>query len=618
MGGCRCCFRDCQANSTKCEGMHFFRFPLKDPERFKKWREYCKQEGILQNPQKKQKNYVICGRHFRDECFMNYKKDRLTNTAVPTIHRLRVDKALDYELDIENGVLVTIEPPQQKHLIPPPGLDTLCLENDEQLWEKLNAIERQGGDEESLLEEMVDFSQDDVSSSNINAENVHFLSSHSKRYHDSSPEDIDLECGPPKKMKICNLQSNVAIIETADQTDSSPEAMIQLESFQSNFPKIINHQIIEPDCTPTVINKESYNITDNGNDYELIEIQNDKIVLKSCVRKKQKEDEVASTYASCGISPQRQTSKLQLMEKANEELQEQKTYLENTLHSRLKENDEKSKEINNLKSQNVQLRNEIELLKKQLRGAQLSGTDVKSLRESYEEQLKTETRRNTIAEQKFADQIGILKSNLEIARLKLSEAKTSLKNAKEECTRALDRNENLVKQQVETDNKLQNLQKLYEDKDVEHQLLAANYETLQIKHIDLQKNYKRLQNQQDQQVAMATTTNKNNNNPSNDHPKSSTTSAVSFATNTLSKAQLFNGIKRYVSSSMTALLRMEMFGSSEREWKTDERQVAVDLLCLGESVYEYFTDEWRLRLPGIRDVRDWSNQASNMDDEEVL
>ncbi|CAD7003930.1 putative leucine-rich repeat-containing protein DDB_G0290503 isoform X2 [Ceratitis capitata] len=88
---------------------------------------------------------------------------------------------------------------------------------------------------------------------------------------------------------------------------------------------------------------------------------------------------------------------------------------------------------------------------------------------------------------------------------------------------------------------------------------------------------------------------------------------------TVTKAQLFNGIRKYTSSSMLALLRMEMFGGADREWKPDERRVAMDLLQLGDEVYKYINDEWRFRLPALSEVRKWLADVTNgnEDDEDL-
>uniref|UniRef100_A0A1Q3FDE9 THAP-type domain-containing protein n=1 Tax=Culex tarsalis TaxID=7177 RepID=A0A1Q3FDE9_CULTA len=84
----------------------------------------------------------------------------------------------------------------------------------------------------------------------------------------------------------------------------------------------------------------------------------------------------------------------------------------------------------------------------------------------------------------------------------------------------------------------------------------------------------------------------------------------------MNKVQLFNGIKRYLNPTMVALLRCEMFGgSAERPWKPDERTLAVELLNLGENVYDHFCDEFRFRLPAKKDARKWKEQNELDDDD---
>lgn len=82
----------------------------------------------------------------------------------------------------------------------------------------------------------------------------------------------------------------------------------------------------------------------------------------------------------------------------------------------------------------------------------------------------------------------------------------------------------------------------------------------------------------------------------------------------MTKVQLFNGIRKYLNPSMVALLRMEMFGGSEREYRVDEKQFAKELYGLNENVYDYMRDEWRFRLPPKSDVANW---LKDPDDQET-
>lgn len=82
----------------------------------------------------------------------------------------------------------------------------------------------------------------------------------------------------------------------------------------------------------------------------------------------------------------------------------------------------------------------------------------------------------------------------------------------------------------------------------------------------------------------------------------------------MSKVQLFNGIRKYLNPSMVALLRMEMFGSSDRSYRPDEKQLSKELYNLNQTVYDYMRDEWRFRLPPKSDVEEW---LKTNDDEET-
>ena len=74
------------------------------------------------------------------------------------------------------------------------------------------------------------------------------------------------------------------------------------------------------------------------------------------------------------------------------------------------------------------------------------------------------------------------------------------------------------------------------------------------------------------------------------------------------KVQLFNGIKRYLSPSLIALLRMELFSCPNREYKKDEKIICAELLKLGDETFDFFNDEWRLRLPSKDEVKSWQNE----------
>ncbi|BFF96712.1 uncharacterized protein DMAD_05291 [Drosophila madeirensis] len=124
MGGTRCTFRDCKVSSNRNPSMHFFKFPVRDPPQLEKW-QICANKEILKVSQGKLANRAVCARHFRIECFMNYKMDRLIAKQTPTLMRVNKDLAWDFESLDENGEprLVKLASPTLAHLKPPEGFE---------------------------------------------------------------------------------------------------------------------------------------------------------------------------------------------------------------------------------------------------------------------------------------------------------------------------------------------------------------------------------------------------------------------------------------------------------------------------------------------------------------
>lgn len=144
MGGTRCIFRDCSVNSKRNPKMHFFKLPLRDSKRVGAWLKNCGKEDILNAPNKKLDCKTVCARHFRMECFMNYKMDRLLPFVTPTLIRINSNLAIDLDNLDENGdaVLVKLEIPTQPHLIAPKDFDCPLGFNDEsdcdpELWSRI-------------------------------------------------------------------------------------------------------------------------------------------------------------------------------------------------------------------------------------------------------------------------------------------------------------------------------------------------------------------------------------------------------------------------------------------------------------------------------------------------
>ncbi|XP_061388074.1 shootin-1-like [Musca vetustissima] len=590
MGGCRCFFRHCR-----------------DAERSKQWIAYGKLEYMLEYPASKQKNVIVCARHFRDECFMNYKKDRLSQRAVPTISRLSKDKALDYELDLENGVLITLPETQMKHLIPPEGFEcTLGLENDENVLEKLRELENPVDcDEIKVLNgDMFAKVTENEFESNISTSPVTLNRSLIKRPLKVIRNDEEVEPSCSKKIRI-------------DQVPLPQGTIIELES-----PTIINHQIIGADGN-VWIEHESYNIaeTNNDGDFEFIEVQS--ILTNVC---REEEAETNNSLATVKANDEILNNlhlELNLIKKENATLKEE---LERSRNS-FEEDNRKLKEKYEQEIENKYARycDEIESLrtnldfmekenaknKKKIENIQkLSQVSAGKLKEQYEQQMENERAKYVSKENKLLERIKSLQDDLETARTELLETKHNIESVTKDLENSQTRNRQLIEKQLRNELLEQGLKQKHDELDVKYQLLLKSHEELQKSNIKLKDDCTKLENQLQNQVSTITTT--------DPQPPAVAKPPTTPSASTLTKAQLFNGIKRYISSSMMALLRMEMFGNSDREWKTDERQVAVDILRLGENVYKYFTDEWRFRLPGLRDAKTWLSQSVQLDDEEDL
>ncbi|XP_026761860.1 bromodomain-containing protein DDB_G0270170-like [Galleria mellonella] len=82
MGGCRCSYGSC---TVKTDGKtHMFHYPVFDKVRCHQWLVNGNRTDFLNLRVSQLRNRVVCQHHFKDEHFMNYKKDRLKCDAVPT------------------------------------------------------------------------------------------------------------------------------------------------------------------------------------------------------------------------------------------------------------------------------------------------------------------------------------------------------------------------------------------------------------------------------------------------------------------------------------------------------------------------------------------------------
>lgn len=85
MGGCRCTYRKCESSTASSPGLHYFHFPVRDPQRCNKWIENARKPAFRVLSKDKLRNKVICSLHFEERCFTNERHDRLIHSAVPTL-----------------------------------------------------------------------------------------------------------------------------------------------------------------------------------------------------------------------------------------------------------------------------------------------------------------------------------------------------------------------------------------------------------------------------------------------------------------------------------------------------------------------------------------------------
>lgn len=444
MGGCKCTFRSCTVNSQKFPKMSFFHYPLTKGDRIDKWIEYADFHEIHKFSPSQAKNKAVCGLHFKDQCFMNYKKNRLTPTAIPTLHRLLYGKVLDYSLS-PNPKPTVLQPTTDQHLLPPPG--TLIWGNLPEFWDNFST-----------------------------------LSNKSSAIKFDQPPD-------PKKPRILNRDLASFTLSKADfDIDEKTTDSINVD------------EIVTIDDEQSISETEEITYVQESNEQETQHYSSE--ALKN-------ETHHSSSEALNIIS-------IEDVEYVSEDLN---TSVEEPV----------SKVV--LQGLCSAYENEIAVLKKAL-------------------ETKANEAERTIAQLEV--DLATVKNDLKVSEAKVSDSAAKLKDCEEALAEAEAKSKELV--------------------------IAAATESL-LREV----------------------------------PKPSPNPIPAA----LTKAQLFNGIKKYLSASMVALVRMEMFGNTERAWKTDEKQVSVELLRLGENVYKYFRDEWRFRVPPLKMVEKWTNEVVEEEEDDL-
>lgn len=426
MGGCRCTFRDCTNNTVNSPGKHFFHFPYKDNERCKKWALNSEKIPFLRLPWTQLRNKAVCEDHFYDQCFMNYKKERLVKTAVPTIHRNKDGSLLDIEMDdstLDSLVYCFNEIGSDQKIIDLPDSQP----QKRTIHVNLSVNDGLNADDEYntiVLSDPNEISDKLETKTNMITANV---------LNDSKPIVLNRVCpkGEVKRFSVRNVQEKTSI--------KRPE-----------------YEETEMTYTP---NKR---------------IKSDSMVV------------VGRTYGKLSTG-----NSITLQDAQDSE--SQSPTIDNGLNDPITVNI--LEKINHIEER-----------------------DANKVDKSLYMQMMAE----------HAKQIEDLKKLL-------------------------------------TDN-------LADKKDTQNQGYSSASSSTDVKHIRVEKG------------------------PA------------------MTKVQLFNGIRKYLNPTMVALLRMEMFGSSEREYRPDEKQLSKELYNLNQNVYDYMRDEWRFRLPPKADVEEW---LKSPDDEET-
>ncbi|XP_036336821.1 uncharacterized protein LOC118746938 [Rhagoletis pomonella] len=530
MGGCRCSFRDCTVATSQHPGMHFFHFPVNDRERYIRWLSLANVIHMLEMPPGFQNNKVICARHFRPECFKNYRRNGiLPKNVEPTLMPINEEMVLDYANEEENGgpELIKMPTPTMKHLIPPPGY-TLPFSLHDNL--KPGKYIRQN---------------------KIILANAATQSKDIKRGNETQLDTKDPSNS--KKAKILNCET---IGVSSNSSESRPADTIVKLNFDFDSDEISLKEDVD-------VASDDYEFIDEGT----IEITNNSLLPN------------------------------QQCEDSTEELQEKDSQFEI-------DPEELTDCINHLKEQlersNKESKSKTNALQKTEADLDKANIKLETVMQKYE---------------KLSAQFKQLNEQLEETKVQVNSKIITFNGTEEELKTA--------------NFKLKNIEQKYEQLDVNYkkvlkreQDLTEENLRLQEENFQLREKCKQYEKENKQKHIGEVSTSQAGSSAAMDcgnvnrrQPGATGTSMQ----NSLTKAQLFNGVKKYMSSSMVALLRMEMFGSADRDWKPDERRVAMDLLQLGDQIYRYISDEWRFRLPALEEVRNWLADATNsIDDEEDL
>lgn len=443
MGGCRCTFRSCTNNTINSPGKHFFHYPFKDNQRCKRWALNADKINFLELPWTQLRNKTVCEDHFMDSCFMNYKKERLVKTAVPTLVVGSDGEKFEYMIDEDK--LASI-----KYQFNDKGTDSKAIDLPEMQQQAKRTINLKMSvtngtvDEDKECSTFIIGSWDDNDDSNAKNETPEVSAN-----IDLKPMVLNRSCGKRNQrlFAVRNVQEKSSTKRPTDDSHSSADIVV-MKQIKKDVPAVM---------TKTYSKTNSSHSTNSN----LVFYQDIDDVEPLIVAAPSPENNVLTDSVTANI-----------LEKINHIEERDANKVDKSLYMQMMT--EQAKQIDELK---------------------------KLLTQKFSEQNEVQT-------QKVASSISSSSSSM----------------------------------------------------------------TSDVRMVRVEKG------------------------PA------------------MTKVQLFNGIRKYLNPSMVALLRMEMFGSSDREYRPDEKQFSKELFNLNPTVYDYMRDEWRFRLPPKSEVETWLKTS---DDDET-
>lgn len=446
MGGCRCTFRSCTNNTINSPGKHFFHYPYKDNQRCKRWALNADKINFLELPWTQLRNKTVCEDHFLDSCFMNYKKERLVKTAVPTLLIGSDGESVEYMID--EDTLASI-----KYKFNDKGTDSKTIDLPEvqlQANRTINlkmSVTNGTDDEDKECSTFIIGSWDDNDDSIAKNESPE----RNNTNIDVKPMVLNRSCGKQmRRFAVRNVQEKSSTKRPMDDSHSSTSDIVVIKQIKKEVPTAM---------------KKTYSKTSSSNSTttNLVSYQDVDDVEPLIVAVPSPENNVLTDSVTANI-----------LEKINHIEERDANKVDKSLYMQMMT--EQAKQIDELK---------------------------KLLTQKFSEQNEVQT-------QKVASSTSSSSSSSQMAS--------------------------------------------------------------DVRMVRVEKG-----------------------------PP-------------MNKVQLFNGIRKYLNPSMVALLRMEMFGSSDREYRPDEKQFSKELFNLNQTVYDYMRDEWRFRLPPKSEVETWIKTS---DDEET-